>query len=163
MESNNGYGGCGHGCGCGSNASASALIAESLKELGYSADIQNETVVNVADRIDGEAHKIVIVSDPHLTELTITCLVDSLSAAGSTTEEQKDYLFLALDINDHIAPFATTVISPTDPSSQETPMVVLISRTDTDEARLQQTLRWQMQELRRAVIRFNSHVVSLTS
>ncbi len=161
MDSTERYGSCGSGCGCGvAVATPSRFIAQTLKELGYAAEVVEDTVVNVADRIDNRPHKIVIVSNPSLTELTITCQVDSLKNAGESAEEQRDYLFHAIDINDNIAPFATSLITPQDGSA---PLVVLVSRTNTDEGEIPDTLRWQLLQLRRAIVHFNSHVLNIAA
>ena len=163
MNANERYGSCGAGCGCGATFATltpSSLMAQSLKELGYATEIVDETVVNVADRIDNRTYKIVIVSNPSLTELIITCQVDSLKNAGDTAEEQRDYLFNAIDINDNIAPFATSIITPQDASD---PLVVLVSKAETDQAMIVETLRWQLLQLRRAIVHFNSHVLNMTA
>ncbi len=161
---NTGNGSCGSGCGCGQIPGLTAAkIAAMLVALGYSAVSNVAGGVDIAERIDGEAYKAVIVIAGD-GELTITCQVDTLARAGESAESQRDYLFNALDINDSIAPFATSILTPNDDVSiraSDAPPVIVVSRFNVLGTDVHECLRWQMAELRRAVVYFNQHVRDL--
>lgn len=144
-------------------------IAASLSELGYAVSTQGDSIVNIAERIGEENYKIALILDQNGKHLVMSCQVDTLARAGETADEQRDYLFNALDINDTISPFSTSLITPKDDQqlkSDDAPLVMLVRRINLEVGDdyilsgdlITHRLREEMQELRRAVLYFNQHV-----
>ena len=144
-------------------------VAGFLASQGYAVSTSGRNVLSVADNIDGNALSIVVLISENGDEISFTCHVGNLNdIPEDQVAAQRDFCFVLCNMNDVIAPFATSFITSEDDGSvgDGNVNVVLISRSHlnfSNAAETEQMLRYQMGALRKAVVYYNQQNVLMSN
>lgn len=136
-------------------------VASLLTNQGYAVSTSDKNVLSVADNIDGNAMSIVVLISESGDEVSFICHVGNLNdIPEDQIAAQRDFCFVLCNMNDVIAPFATSFITSDDDATvaNGNVNVVLISRSNLNHSNATETeqmLRYQMSELRKAVVYYN--------
>lgn len=139
----------------------SIAVSGILSAQGYAVSTSGRNVLSVADNIDGDTRNIVVLISEDGNEISFTCHVGNLNdIPEDQVAAQRDFCFMLCNMNDVIAPFATSFITSDDDENvaNGNANIVLISRSHLNHANVadtEQMLRYQMDALRKAVVYYN--------
>ncbi len=137
-------------------------IMASLIGLGYAVSVNSRNVLNIADLIDGQKYNIVAIVDEEKNQISINCHVASLGDFSEEDSFLRNYFFALVNMNDVIAPFATSIITSEDDSSVENPKITLVNCWNLlSEETNASNLKYQMDSLRKAVVYYRSQIATL--
>lgn len=144
-------------------------VASLLTNQGYAVSTSGRNVLSVADNIDGNALSIVVLISESGDEISFTCHVGNLNdIPEDQVAAQRDFCFVLCNMNDVIAPFATSFITSEDDATiaNGNVNVVLISRSNLNHSNVgetEQMLRYQMGALRKAVVYYNQQNAAIAN
>ena len=130
-------------------------IAEVLSLMGYESSVlDGNAVVNL--NVRGRKFPTIFHASKDGRELLITCHIASVADGGETAEQQANFLYNCLDMNDQLAPYATAIIKADDlegDSVQEgdAPVIALVDRVPVGDFSTAE-LHYSMESLRRAIL-----------